>query len=733
MNTPDNLVYEFGPFLLEPHARRLSRNGESLPLAAPEFELLLLLVRNHGRVVEKSEIMDAVWPDAVVEENNLTVRMSALRRALGEKKGYHPYIQTVTGRGYCLITHVRELPAQAATNGNSAIENNGAGELPVPTESAVAERSWFSLHGLRQIRGFKLYALLLVPLLGASALYGTLRWHRWGPSQASAQPMKMSRVTHSGRIWAVAVSPDGQTIAYVEREGELNSLWLQRVGTSNPLQLRPPAKLRYSDPAFSRDGNTLYYSKCQPSCTLHKMPVFGGVETDLHIRADCPVTFSPDGGRMAYMRLGAVPEKGVVVSVIIAHSDGTNVQEIYTRPAGLLYQYGAIAWSPDGKMIAVPFVAVDEGRRFHKVVGIGVADGSETTLTSRWSSVHDVTWLPDSSALIINARDQASYPDFAIQIWYVPLTGGEPRRITNDLNTYFNIALSTDGKTLIAQQTQRTSGLWIGPSEDPSAAAPVTRGTLDRRDGDLGLAVMPDDRLIYVSELSGKTDLWSVNADGSGPKQLTDGSHSHTYPAATPDGRYVVFESSREGTHNIWRMDADGKNQIRLTRGRYEAEPVCSPDGKWVVYMSHPGVGEPLKLWKVSIEGGEPILLTDEYAQHPTFSPDGKFIAYHHMDKERKRWVVVIPSKGGARIKAMPIPKNFGWVMRWAPDGDSISYLDNTQSSLWKMPLDGTPPSQIIELDGESMITFRYSPDGRRLAYTRGINLSDVIVITGFK
>ncbi|HYK20953.1 MAG TPA: winged helix-turn-helix domain-containing protein, partial [Pyrinomonadaceae bacterium] len=96
MNATDNLNYEFGPFLLQPRARRLSRDGESVPLAGPEFELLLLLVHNCGRIVEKKEIMAAVWPDVEVEENNLTVRMSSLRRALGETKGHHPYIQTVS-------------------------------------------------------------------------------------------------------------------------------------------------------------------------------------------------------------------------------------------------------------------------------------------------------------------------------------------------------------------------------------------------------------------------------------------------------------------------------------------------------------------------------------------------------------------------------------------------------------------------------------------------------------
>ena len=175
MSAPDNLTYEFGPFLLEPRARRLSRGGESVRLAAPEFEILLLLVLNHGRVVEKREIMASVWPDAVVEENNLTVRMSSLRRALGERKGYHPYIQTVTGRGYCLVSHVKELPAQPGTGmTETAPATLGVPESPTgpdgdprargaqstPLESADARRRPTftppAAHRTWAIRGFRL-------------------------------------------------------------------------------------------------------------------------------------------------------------------------------------------------------------------------------------------------------------------------------------------------------------------------------------------------------------------------------------------------------------------------------------------------------------------------------------------------------------------------------------------------------------------------------------------------
>jgi DNA-binding response OmpR family regulator len=105
----DTHVYEFGPFCLEAAERRLLRNGEMIPLTAKVFDLLLLLVQNSGHLIEKEEIMREVWFDSIVEDNNLTVSMSTLRRALGEEHGQHGYIKTVPKRGYRFEAPVREL------------------------------------------------------------------------------------------------------------------------------------------------------------------------------------------------------------------------------------------------------------------------------------------------------------------------------------------------------------------------------------------------------------------------------------------------------------------------------------------------------------------------------------------------------------------------------------------------------------------------------------------------
>ena len=102
-------MYEFGPFRLDPTDRVLFREGEVLLLPPKGFDLLLVLVRNAGRIVLKDELMREVWPNTFVEDNNLTVNISALRKILDERSSSQTYIQTVPRRGYRFAARVRHL------------------------------------------------------------------------------------------------------------------------------------------------------------------------------------------------------------------------------------------------------------------------------------------------------------------------------------------------------------------------------------------------------------------------------------------------------------------------------------------------------------------------------------------------------------------------------------------------------------------------------------------------
>jgi DNA-binding winged helix-turn-helix (wHTH) protein/tetratricopeptide (TPR) repeat protein len=101
--------YEFGPFHLDAARRRLLRDGRPVRLTAKTFDVLLLLVRNVGEVVGKETFMRAVWPDSFVEDSNLTVSISVLRKTLGDSHGEHTYIETASGRGYRFVARVRRV------------------------------------------------------------------------------------------------------------------------------------------------------------------------------------------------------------------------------------------------------------------------------------------------------------------------------------------------------------------------------------------------------------------------------------------------------------------------------------------------------------------------------------------------------------------------------------------------------------------------------------------------
>ena len=116
-------VYEFGDFQLDPRKRLLWRDGERVPLTPRVFQTLLYLVENHDSVLDKERLMEAVWPDSIVEENNLTQNISTLRRVFGETPGSHHFIVTVPGRGYRFVADVKthEAPAAPAANNSEPV------------------------------------------------------------------------------------------------------------------------------------------------------------------------------------------------------------------------------------------------------------------------------------------------------------------------------------------------------------------------------------------------------------------------------------------------------------------------------------------------------------------------------------------------------------------------------------------------------------------------------------
>src|SRR3954468_10500909 len=107
-------TYAFGPFRLDVRERRLLRGGQAVPLRTKVFDTLRVLAEHSGRLLTKHELMETIWPDAAVEENNLNHNISTLRRALGEQASGQRYIETVPRVGSRFVADVTSPDGAAA-------------------------------------------------------------------------------------------------------------------------------------------------------------------------------------------------------------------------------------------------------------------------------------------------------------------------------------------------------------------------------------------------------------------------------------------------------------------------------------------------------------------------------------------------------------------------------------------------------------------------------------------
>src|SRR5215831_3970681 len=110
MSLAERELYEFGPFSLDPAERVISRDGVPVALTPKVFDTLVCLVRNRGRLLTKDELLKEIWPDTFVEEVNLAVNISTLRKTFGENPQDNRYIETVPGHGYRFVADVRAVP-----------------------------------------------------------------------------------------------------------------------------------------------------------------------------------------------------------------------------------------------------------------------------------------------------------------------------------------------------------------------------------------------------------------------------------------------------------------------------------------------------------------------------------------------------------------------------------------------------------------------------------------------
>ncbi|MDQ3665527.1 MAG: hypothetical protein M3410_02815, partial [Acidobacteriota bacterium] len=437
------------------------------------------------------------------------------------------------------------------------------------------------------------------------------------------------------------------------------------------------------------------------------------------------ITFSPDGNQFAFIRYSA--EAGETAAVIVADADGTGERILATSKRPDIFLRSA-AWSPDGKVIAC---ATLTSAGAQKVVTVRVSDGVVSAIPSpRWNHVAQVAWQPDAAGLLVIAADDNSA---LLQIWQLSYPNGAARNITNDSNYYDSINLTADGRGLVAVRLEQVAHIWIMLSEETNQAKQLTHG-FDKYDGIIGLGWIPDGNIVYEAAPRGKGETWMIDADGRNSKQIVNDSGA---TSTSPDGNYLVFQSRDAEGNGLFRLNISEGEKKRLTTGT-DLWATFSPDGKWVVFTRY---ANQVALWKVPIEGGEAIKLTNVsgYPVAPTISPDGKLIAFHWAKNDRRQLseIALVPFDGGEVIKAFNFPMQY-WqsegkdALQWTPDAQAINFIAHRDgvSNILRQPIDGSPSVQVTNFQAGRIFNFAYSPDGRQLALSRGTLNRDVILIT---
>jgi Tol biopolymer transport system component len=226
-----------------------------------------------------------------------------------------------------------------------------------------------------------------------------------------------------------------------------------------------------------------------------------------------------------------------------------------------------------------------------------------------------------------------------------------------------------------------------------------------------------------------------ADPDGSTQTQLTINAGDNYTPAASPDGRFIVFLSNRTGSFNIWRMNAeDGSDQKQLTFGDGESYPTCSADSQWVFYENQSS--STTTVWKVPIDGGDPVQLTHN-ARMPVVSPDNQFMACrYNVENGAQRKIAIISVQGGLPVKLLSIPVRLFQSVRWIANGRALTYIDIAKgvSNIKSYNLDDGSTKQLTSFQEDDQIfAYAWSPDNRQLAWQRGAEVNNVITISNQK
>ncbi|MGA2417539.1 MAG: protein kinase [Candidatus Sulfotelmatobacter sp.] len=600
-------------------------------------------------------------------------------------------------------------------------ESAGSGKIMAQPADASGSSVAMAAAGRHKL-GFGIGALLALLLVAAAGygVYAFLAHNRAVPFQN----FSVNKITETGKVRLVAISPDGKYILTVVDEKGAQGLWLRNIPTNSNTQVMPAEMVRYVGVRFSPDGNYLYFVRGEPGQALkylYRAPVLGGTPQKLVTDVDTNITFSPDGRTLAYI-VANNPELGKLRLVTYSLESGDSKTLLSGSMSQLVFDP---AWSPDGKTI-VCVMNQPSADAISGLLAIDVNSGKQSLIFSSTDGVLSrPVWLPDSEGLLsLHSGTEGHFN--RQQIVEISLRDRKSRAVTHDINDYADLSISADGHMLATVLRLPHYDLFVAQASDLGGgqAQQLTSGA---RVG--SFTWTPDGQMILEQEL-----LNLLNPATGAKSPLTSPQDGLAFePSACANGRYVVASFGGHGgakTVTIWRIDATGGNFKQISDGKLDEYAICSPDGKWVYYADL-AVGT--MLTRAPLEGGKSEKISPLPVTAFDLSPDGKLAIFSTFATPGtpKQQLALVPVDSPQDTKLLEFQHSRQGSIRFMHDGKALIYAfrDGEADNLWLQPLDGSPGKQITNFKSERIAEMHWSLDGTKLGMIRGHTDSDVVLL----
>jgi serine/threonine protein kinase len=624
-----------------------------------------------------------------------------------------------------------------------------ASSRSIPAQSTATHASGSSkvVAAARQHKfSFSAIAFLVLLVLGAAGygIYSFLNRSRPAPFSNFV----VTQVTNTGKTQQTAVSPDGRFLVSVQKDNGQESLWLRNIATASDTQVVQSRGQKFTSPAFSPDGNYIYFRETAPGLAglyiLHRAPVLGGKPEVVARDVDSNATFSPDGKNIVFIRVND-PDIGKW-RLVEANADGSNERVLYIAPERISQK--SVAWSPDGRRVAI--AVADFG---NAIVGaISMFDFASSQLHS-FVELHDkapnqLAWSPGGRWLLAVYGGRGESFSLQDQIGIFSYPDGKFHTITNDTNNHATLTISSDGHTLATVQNQMTSEIQLLPASGTGPAS-LVRG-LPAQGFISAFDWLGNDELVVSKGLR----LLRVKTDGSNLSSIVNDPGGFIGSVDTCGGKgpivYTWYFHGGENGGRVWRTDAEGSTPVALTPAGEPRMWQCSKDGKWL-YESTPDGNSDIRRLSVVNGGNEEPLpgtsIANVLLMGTALSPDGKIharlIAEEHPETRNYTQKILLHnldenSKPAIRTIALESTRNFVFhgsspdaSFQFSPDGKALAFVveERGVDNIWLQPLDGSNGHQITNFKSEEITGFRWSPDAKHLAVGRNHNSSDVILL----